>query len=93
MPLSVLGHFREDFWEFCWFVMARAAHVRTHARMHLTCIRRAFLPVSRAFDLIFGGHVHLTFSDPSESYATFSVSPDINSRLSGVRISAIDGPF
>ncbi|MQL69833.1 hypothetical protein Taro_002108 [Colocasia esculenta] len=85
--------FPRGFLGVCWFVMALAAHTHTHARMYLTCIRRAFLPVSRVFDPIFGGRVHFTFLDPSESYAIFSASPDINFRLSGVCISVVDGTF
>ncbi|MQL83581.1 hypothetical protein Taro_016077, partial [Colocasia esculenta] len=77
-------------WDF-WFVCS--GHLqRTCTRVSM-CIQCAFLPVPRAFDSIFGGHVHLTFLNPSASGTILNASPDIEFRLSGVRISTIDGTF
>ncbi|MQL97978.1 hypothetical protein Taro_030665 [Colocasia esculenta] len=77
----------------CLFVDGRTTHVHTRTHVHLTCTRRAFLTVSRAFDSIFGEHVHLTFPNPSASCVVSNASPDIEFWLSGIRIFTVDRPF
>ncbi|MQL97011.1 hypothetical protein Taro_029700 [Colocasia esculenta] len=74
-------------------VDGRATHVHTRTHVHLTCIRRAFSTVSRAFDSIFGEHVYLAFSNPFAPCATSTVGPDAVFRLPEVRVSAVGGPF
>ncbi|MQL72817.1 hypothetical protein Taro_005153 [Colocasia esculenta] len=74
-------------------VDGRATHVHTRTHVHLTCTRRAFSTVSRAFDSIFGEHVLLTFPNQSTSCVVSNASPNIEFRLSGIRISTVDRPF
>ncbi|MQM00466.1 hypothetical protein Taro_033201 [Colocasia esculenta] len=79
--------------EVCLLVDGRTRHVHTRTHVYLTCTRRAFSTVFRAFDSIFGEHVHLTFLNPSASCVVSNASPDIEFRLSGVRIFTVDRPF
>ncbi|MQL94182.1 hypothetical protein Taro_026834 [Colocasia esculenta] len=72
-------------------LLATPGGARAHVRQCASDAR--FLPVSRAFDSVFEGHVHLTFLNPSASGTILNVSPDIEFQLSGVRISTVDGTF